>query len=204
MSATLCSTINSVTVVVVVVFDCFTSFATVKAISKTGHRKEAEQILPPTGFEPGTFWSEVRRSHHWAIPSPTWLVKAIVGQAELVSMINWKPAASQYGFEYTLCAPPAARGGYCAIVNKKYFTRGSLPSTPLPCLEIGVIHALARHSVIPKITHSSSESEELQPEDDFEIQQDFPDWGQDSSFMYCTLHINILFLKCWLLDDNKK
>ena len=45
-------------------------FCDVKVISKTGHRKEAEQILPPTGFELGTFWSEVRRSHHSAIPSP--------------------------------------------------------------------------------------------------------------------------------------
>ena len=42
--------------------------------NKSQHRKLTLQkkILPPLqqGFEPATFWSQVRHSNHWAIPAP--------------------------------------------------------------------------------------------------------------------------------------
>ena len=46
--------------------------------NKSQHRKSTleKKILPPfqQGFEPETFQSRVRRSNHWAIPAPCWLV----------------------------------------------------------------------------------------------------------------------------------
>ena len=50
--------------------------------NKSQHRKSTleKKILPPPlqGFEPGTFQSRVRRSNHWAIPTPSRLPRYLV------------------------------------------------------------------------------------------------------------------------------
>ena len=40
---------------------------------RRGHLERSRTKLAPTGFEPGTFRLQVRRSTTWAIPSPTWM-----------------------------------------------------------------------------------------------------------------------------------
>ena len=63
-------------------FDCFTSFATVKVISKTGHRKEAEHIFAPDGIRTRDLLVRSQRRSPLSYPVPLWSSRRKIGERE--------------------------------------------------------------------------------------------------------------------------